>query len=68
MADALSKVWEDGFPSFKNLMTLVNEVGWFAGLFNRPPIRCYHSHYFITVQDYVQIDKITTSVFLEKEP
>lgn len=47
-------------------MTLVNEVGWFAGLFNRPPFRCYHSHYFITVQDYVKIDKITTSVFLKK--
>lgn len=42
-------------------MSLFNEVGWFAGFFNRPIL--YHSEYLTTVQDYVKREKVTTSVY-----
>lgn len=61
VAEALYRFWEDRYPYIQNLMTLVNEVGWFAGLFNRP-IRD-HSSFFLTAQDYMKLDKITTSVY-----
>lgn len=43
VADALYRFREERYPAIDNLMTLVNEVGCFAGYLKRP-IR-YHSEF-----------------------
>lgn len=49
------------YPAINNLMTLVNEVGWFTSFLNKP-VR-YQSHYLTTVQDYIRSDNVTTTIY-----
>lgn len=36
IAGIFYQFWDQKFPSINMLMTLVNEVGWFAATLNRP--------------------------------
>lgn len=53
VADALYRFWEERYPGIDNLMTLVNEVGWFSGFFNKP--FWYQSEYITTIQDSIKL-------------
>lgn len=60
VADALYKFWEQRFPEIFNLMMWVNEVGRFAGYFERLLIDI--NHYWTTVQDYVKTENVKISI------
>jgi hypothetical protein len=50
IAEIFYSFWNARFPSIDNLMTLVNEVGWFTSYLNKP--LQYRSDLLITTQDY----------------
>jgi hypothetical protein len=61
IANVFYEFWENRFPAINNLMTLVNEVGWFASYFNKP-VR-YQNHYLTTIQDYMVKNNIHLYVY-----
>lgn len=55
VAAGLYKYWENRFPAIHNLMTLVNEVGWFAvreveGLNSKLSLRCIEGRFRVIEQ------------------
>lgn len=61
LTHALYRFWEERFPGVKNLMSLVNEIGWLCSFLDRP-VR-YHGEHITTVQDYIRCERVTTSVY-----
>ena len=65
LAEGLYKFWESRFPQVFNLMTLVNEVGWFAAFFNRAIV--YEDLFIKTVQDFMVSKPLNVWVYDRKK-
>lgn len=61
LAKALYTFWDIKFPAVKNLMSLVNVVGWMCGFLDKP-VR-YHGEHISTIQDYIKCETVSTSIF-----
>lgn len=54
------RFWDTKFPARKNLMSLINHVGWLCGILDKP-VR-YHGEHITTIQDYIKSFSVSTAV------
>lgn len=52
IADLCHSFWREKYPEIANFMKLINLIGWFCSVLDKPVI--YSIEYFTTVQDYMR--------------
>lgn len=57
----MSQFLNTKYPAIKNLMNLVNHVGWLCGILDKP-VR-YHGEHITTIQDYIKSFPVSTPIF-----
>lgn len=68
LAILIEQFFKDRFPRITNLMTLVQNVGWFCSALDKPVF--YGIPYYTTVQDYMMTESVNVWVFegLKRKP
>lgn len=61
LTKAMYQFWELKYPAIKNLMSLVNTVGWFRAKMDKP-VR-YQGEHITTIQDSIKFQTVTASIY-----